>query len=131
MNAATMHCPVLPKRRRLARPGSVLSLQPLLDIMGGSDGLYLYYNLPGVRLENIALEFDSGVLSLQATARLAPLAGKIHALEFSDIEYESRLRVPAMIDVKRIAASLSNGSLRVFLPFPDKSAPIRIPVSQG
>ncbi|MDL2209800.1 Hsp20/alpha crystallin family protein [Desulfovibrio sp. OttesenSCG-928-O18] len=127
----TLHCPVLPNRRRLARPGSVLSAQPLLDIMERNDGVYLYYNLPGVRLEDIELELDGGVLSLQATARLAPLGGKVHALEFSDIMYESTLRVPAMVDVKRIEASFVNGSLRVFLPSPGKSAPVRIPVIQG
>lgn len=126
----SLHCPLLPNRRRLARPCSVLAVMPLLDVVELDGGLCLYCNMPGVAGEDVVLEFDQGVLSLKAEARLAPLPGKVHALEFSDIVYEAKVRIPAMVDMNRIEAVLADGSLRVYLPFPGKGAPVRIPVSQ-
>lgn len=126
-----LYCPLVPDRRRLARPGAVLAIRPLLDILERRDGFHLYCNLPGVTPEDIFLELDGDVLSLKASARLFPVAGKVHALEFSDIVYEARLRLPPTVDARRVTADFDNGCLCVTLPFPDAEGRVRIPVIRG
>ncbi len=108
----------------------VLTATPLMDLVEQDDGLRLYCTLPGVAPGGAAVTMDGEFLSVRAESRLAPIRGKVHALEFCDIVYEGKIRLPT-VDISRIEASIANGLLCVFLPFPPKKPPLRIPVSAG
>ena len=109
------------------RGDPLLTIAPLMDLVELPDGICLYCNLPGASLGDIAVTVDGEFLHVRAETFLPPIRGKIHALEFSDILYEGKIRLPA-VDAKRLEASLANGLLRVFMPFPPKTPPVRIPV---
>lgn len=110
--------------------GILLTATPLIDIVELEDGRCLYCNLPGVAPGEVEVTVDKEHLHIRAAARLTPFKGKIHALEFNDILYEGKVRIPA-VDSSRVEASLVNGLLRVFIPFPSLSTPVRIPVLAG
>ncbi len=104
-----------------------LTIPPLMDIVELPDGICLYCSLPGASLKDIVVTVDKGFLHVRAESFLPPIRGKVHALEFSDILYEGKIRLPA-VDFGKLDASLVNGLLRVFIPFPPKNPPVRIPV---
>lgn len=106
----------------------LLTTAPLMDLVELEDGCCLYCDLPGVGSDEVELTVDKESLHIRAAARLTPPRGKIHALEFNDIVYEGEVRIPA-VDPSRVEASLVNGLLRVFMPFPAPSTPVRIAVA--
>lgn len=108
----------------------LLSMPPLIDMMEMPEGVRLYCNLPGITADEVSLTVEGEFLYVRAEARFPPIRGKIHALEFSDTLYEGRILLPAG-DIGRMEASLSNGVLRIFIPFPSRKEAIRIPVTAG
>lgn len=107
-----------------------LTVIPLIDMVELPDGVCIYCNLPGAAPADVSLTVEGEFLFLRAEARYKPVPGKIHALEFCDTSYAGRILLPK-VDVDRAEASLSNGVLRIFMPFPPKTEPLRIPVAAG
>ncbi len=105
-------------------------VRPLTDLVENGEGLFVYCNLPGVSHEDLELSVDKGSLLLRGRTRFSCLPGKVQALEFGDVVYETRLSLPLAVDAPRIEASLRDGVLTVFLPFPRKGAQ-RIIVTRG
>ena len=108
---------------------STLAVTPLVDIVETTEGLCLFCNLPGVAPSDLTLTKEGEGLHIKGFAGIAPIPGKIHVLEFSDVLYETRVRISAQIDASHIKASYANGLLRVLLPHPAPTAPVQIPVS--
>lgn len=107
-----------------------LTVIPLIDMVELPDGACLYCNLPGAAPADVSLTAEGQFLFLRAEARYEPVPGKIHALEFCDTSYVGRILLPR-VDVDRAEASVCNGILRIFMPFPPKMEPARIPVAAG
>lgn len=105
----------------------LLTSIPLMDLVELPDGICLYCNLPGTTPDDVSVTVDGEFLHVRAESFPPPIRGKIHALEFSDIVYEGKVRLPA-VDAGGLEASLANGLLRVFMPFPPKTPGVRIPV---
>lgn len=104
--------PVFKKNVRSSRP----VLRPQLDVSSDDTGLHLYFNLPGVREEDVDLITHRGELRLRAERRLPSLKGRIHSFEFCDALFESVLSLPESVKISDIEASFSNGTLHVYLP---------------
>lgn len=107
-----------------------LTVIPLIDMVELPDGICLYCNLPGAAPGDVSLTVEGEFLFLRAEARYEPVQGKVHALEFWDTVYEGKLLLPE-VDAARAEASISNGVLRIFMPFAPRSEPVRIPVTAG
>ncbi|MCC8195053.1 MAG: Hsp20/alpha crystallin family protein [Deltaproteobacteria bacterium] len=105
----------------------LLTVSPLIDLVELPEGICLYCNLPGVLPENTDVTVEGNFLYIRAASRLEPIRGKVHALEFSDIFYEGKVLLPA-VDTTRVEATLSNGLLRIMMPFARETRPVRIPV---
>ena len=108
----------------------VLTVAPLIDMVELSDGVHLYCNLPNATPEAVAVTLEGKRLHIRAISRLLPIQGKIHALEFCDIVYEGTVLLPS-VDTTRIEAFLSNGLLRITMPFAPEAHLVRIPVTAG
>ena len=117
-------------RLMLDQEKPLLTTAPLADMVELPEGVCLYCNLPGMNPDDISVIVDGNFLCIRAESRLPPLKGKVHALEFCDILYEAKYVLPA-VDKDRIEASLVDGVLRVFMPFPSETKPFRIPVREG
>lgn len=115
-------------RNPAASAAPLPTASPLMDMVELAEGVCVYCDLPGATPGGISLTIDGNLLHIRAESRLSPLRGKVHAFEFSDIAYEGKIVLP-VIDVDRTEASFSNGLLRVMMPFPAASGPVRIPVA--
>ena len=108
-----------------------LRVRPLADLVEAENGLYLYCTVAGLALEDLRLEADAESLYLRGETNLGCLPGKVQALEFGDVIFEARYPLPCSVDGDNIEASLLDGVLSVFLPFPTVSPTHRVPVEQG
>ena len=107
-----------------------VTVSPQTDIVERAEGLFIYCNMPGVTEEALRISIEDTTLFIHGETAFGPMPqGRIHALEFDDVVFETRFPVPKTVDHSSIAASLRDGVLELFLPYPPKSVPRRIPVS--
>jgi HSP20 family molecular chaperone IbpA len=80
-------------------------------------------DVPGVPLENVAVEAHGQVLRFTAT-RIDDPGG-------APVRYERTLSLPQDIDAGAIDARLLNGVLDLLIPKPDQARPRRVAVTAG
>ncbi|MEZ4469246.1 MAG: Hsp20/alpha crystallin family protein [bacterium] len=97
-----------------------------VDVFGNDDGFVLVADLPGVRVEDLTVELDKGLLTVAGLRRLG-LDGENP--DTPTFEYRRRFQVPDEIDGERVAARLEHGVLTVTLPRAEAHKPRRIPIS--
>jgi len=108
------------------KPVSVLI--PSTDLYETEDGWVLEADLPGVTQDDLDIEFERGVLTLQAEARTGR-AGTLRHREFSPAVYRRRFRIGDRVDADRISAKLEHGVLTLDLPKAEAVKPRKIEVS--
>lgn len=116
---------------------------PAADILETTEGFELHLALPGVKKEAVTIDFLDGQLVVSG-ARPNPVAVKETAATAAEVTAETKpavavpealaapkfrrtetnygaftrsFRLPEMVNVKAIAAELTDGILRVMLPF--------------
>jgi HSP20 family molecular chaperone IbpA len=102
-------------------------LAPAVDIYETKDGLVVLADLPGVKLENVDVRVDEGVLTIEGRTSHNPAANPIYR-EFALASFFRQFQLPEQVDVAAIGASLDNGVLRVALPWAAKVKPRKIEV---
>jgi HSP20 family protein len=88
-------------------------------------------DMPSVKPEGVDIELKEGVLSIAGKVADAAQAGESLLLEYKQGSYFRSFRVTDTVDAGKIAASLSNGVLKVTLPKHEKAMPKKIPVTVG
>ena len=104
-----------------AAPQPSTSFVPAADIFETAAGYELHLALPGVAKEAVSLDFQEGQLVV-AGSRPAPAtegeeAPKLRRVETRFGEFSRTFRLPETVNVKGITAELTDGLLRVVLPF--------------
>jgi HSP20 family protein len=112
---------VLRDAQPAAAPQPSTSFVPAADIFETAAGYELHLALPGVAKEAVSLDFQEGQLVV-AGSRPAPAtegddAPKLRRVETRFGEFSRTFRLPETVNVKAITAELTNGLLRVVLPF--------------
>ena len=102
-------------------------LAPAVDIYETKDGLTVLADLPGVKLENVDLRVDDGVLTIEGRTSHNPAANPIYR-EFALASFFRQFQLPEQVDAAAINASLDHGVLRVDLPWAAKVKPRKIEV---
>ena len=102
-------------------PQPSTSFVPAADIFETAAGYELHLALPGVAKEAVTLDFQEGQLVVAGT-RSAPAtegenAPKLRRVETRFGEFSRTFRLPETVNVKAISAELTDGLLRVVLPF--------------
>jgi HSP20 family protein len=102
-------------------PGN--SFYPAADVLESAEGFELQLVLPGVAKEAVQLNFQDSQLVISGE-RKAPEATD-NAPRFRRVEtgygsFSRSFRLPDTVDVTAISAELTNGILRVTLPFDGK-----------
>lgn len=111
---------------RLARrPGGGRGMvaRPALRIRETPDAYHVSADVPGVPLENVAVEAHGQVLRFTAT--------RIDGAEAMPARYEQTLTLPQDIDAGAIDARLLNGVLDLVIPKPEQAKPRRVTVTAG
>lgn len=104
-----------------AIPQPSTSFVPAADIFETAQGFELHLALPGVAKDAVSIDFQDGQLVV-AGNRPAPAtegenAPALRRVETRFGEFRRAFRLPETVNVKAISAELTDGLLRLTLPF--------------
>jgi HSP20 family protein len=121
---------VLPEELRNAAPVWV----PALEVAERSDAYLIAVDLPGVREDQLELNFENNVLTLRGTKmssfpRTQEGTLRLHLAERQTGAFERSVRLPEFVEGDRIEAQFVDGVLHVTVPKSAAAQPRRIPVS--
>lgn len=102
----------------------VKTFVPQADVLEGPAGFELHLLLPGVAKEDVKIDFQDSQLTISGE-RKAPESTDEQAPKFRRVEsgygsFSRSFRLPDTVDVTAIEAELTNGILRLQLPFDSK-----------
>jgi HSP20 family protein len=111
----------------------VRNFSPAVDIVEAQDGFTLTADVPGATADGINVQFDCGVLTIEAAVRARNENPKTNFLfqEYGVGNYRRTFEINESIDAEKITAKVDNGVLTVSLPKEPKVQPKRIAVKQG
>lgn len=104
---------------------------PEMDLVESDDHYLLKADLPGMKQEDVAIEYSDGTLTISGE-RKAEYERKekgFFRLERSFGKFSRSLTLPEGIDPDKIAASFHDGVLDVTIPKPEARKPRRIEVA--
>lgn len=106
------------------------SFQPHVDIVEDSDGLTVLADMPGVRSEDVDIQFENGQLTI--FGRVAPRTidgARCMSQEYGVGDFQRSFQVSERVDSERITAALNNGVLTLRLPKTTAAKPRKIAVT--
>ena len=117
---------VATRQATLVRPKGVYA--PRVDVVETADELFLYADLPGVKSEDVSLDFKDGELILHAKCAPRFPDRRVVYAEYGVGDYHRRFRINESIDTERIDAAMMDGVLAIRLPKAEQAKPKRITV---
>ena len=106
---------------------------PPVDIVETKDKLVLTAELPGFTEEQIQINFEDGVLSIEGERRFEKESKdeSYHRVERSYGKFLRSFSLPANVDSQKISAVFTNGLLTIELPKREETKPKSIMVQIG
>jgi len=106
---------------------------PPVDIVETKDKLVLTAELPGFTEEQIQINFEDGVLSIEGERRFEKESKdeSYHRVERSYGKFLRSFSLPANVDSQKISAVFTNGLLTIELPKREETKPKSIKVQIG
>lgn len=101
---------------------------PQVDILELADELVLSLDLPGVKADDVDVQFERGELTVRAKREAKTRPGKLLFEEFAAGDYYRAFLISQDIAVGDITADLKQGVLTVHLPKAKPAQPQRISV---
>jgi HSP20 family protein len=121
--------PELAEVRRAERTRGGRAYRPNVDIFETSTELTLVADMPGVRGEDVDINFENGVLTIYGPVKERQPAGTQYLLnEFGIGDFYRTFEVGEAIDSGKIAAEYKDGVLTLHLPKVEAARPRRIAV---
>ncbi len=102
---------------------------PRVDIFETESELQLVADVPGVRPDDVDLNYEKGELVLHARVRPRPAADGVLLHEYDEGDFYRAFTIGEQIDASRIEAACKNGVLTVRLPKAEAARPRQIKVS--
>lgn len=115
----------------LAQTRQEMSWAPAIDVKEDAQAFYLDADLPGISREDIKLELEEGVLTLNAERKLEE-AGEGADWRWVGRRYGSftrRFRLPRNADADAISAEYKDGVLQITLPKSAASASKQVSIA--
>lgn len=108
------------------------TLRPLVTIIEEENGFTLTAELPGVPKENVQVNVENNVLSLEGEIRLStPEQMESTHAEVSTAKYKRAFTLSRELDPSKIEASQRDGVLTLRIPKAEHAQPRRIEVQVG
>ena len=103
---------------------------PAVDISERKDAYVVTVELPGVKLEDLDIAFQDGLLTIQGERRLAPDSAdeQPHLIERRYGLFRRSITLPPHVKADAIEASLEDGVLQTVVPKAEEAKPKRIEV---
>jgi len=102
-------------------------IRPAVDIFETEEGLTLVADLPGVDKEELKIDLDQGLLTVQANGK-SLMNGDLIRREFLHGSFYRQFRLSDEIDSENIVAEMKNGVLTLLLPKSESARPRRIEI---
>lgn len=126
---ATEKKEIEPQEGEFTREGVYFS--PAVDIFETEKEMVLLVDMPGVSTDHVDIDLNENVLSIVGKTLPESAAGDELLREYRTGNYYRSFRVADTIDQGNIAASMTDGVLKLVLPKSEKAAPRKIQVSVG
>ena len=101
---------------------------PRFDIWETEDELILYGDMPGVKSENLDIQFENNQLVIHGRACPRYEGRKFVHAEYGIGDFHRSFTIGETIDASKISAELSGGVLTLHLPKSEKVKPRKIKV---
>lgn len=102
--------------------------RPDVDILEGDDELTIKADVPGVKAEDIGIDFEDGTLTIRAKVQPRQDGTEYLIREYGIGDYYRSFRVSETIDASKISAEYADGVLTLHLPKSESSKPRKIGV---
>jgi HSP20 family protein len=106
---------------------------PALDIAEGKDAYLVTVELPGVKLDDLDITMEDGLLTIQGERHFANDSSEeqFHRVERSSGAFRRSITLPAHVEADAVEASMEDGVLRIVVPKAKEAKPKRIQVTSG
>jgi HSP20 family protein len=106
---------------------------PALDIAERTDAYLITVELPGVKLDDLQITMEDGLLTIQGERQVTSESSKeqYHRVERSSGAFRRSITLPAHVMADAVEASMEDGVLRILVPKADEAKPTRIQVTPG
>jgi HSP20 family protein len=106
---------------------------PALDIAERKDAYLVTVELPGVKLDDLQITLEDGLLTIQGERHFAHDSSKeqVHRVERSSGAFRRAITLPAHVMADEVEASIEDGVLRILVPKAEEAKPKRIQVNPG
>lgn len=111
-----------------ARDQRRVTYTPQVDVLELPEELVLYLDMPGVRSDDVSIDFERGELTVRARREVPVPAGKRLIEEHVAGDYYRAFLISQDIAADRISAELKHGVLTVHLPRADSAQPRKVVV---
>ena len=92
------------------------SVSPPVDVFENAEELLLVADVPGVGAGGIDVRVENDMLTLEARRMPSKDESPALAREYDEVDFSTRVRIPAGIDTANISAEAKNGTVLVRLP---------------
>lgn len=114
-------------------PSSARPWSPSVDIAENENELTLTADLPGVKMDDLDIKIEEGVLTLSGARKFEneEKKGSYHRIERAYGSFRRAFSLPETVDPEKVAAHFDNGVLKVSLPKKEVAKPRSIKVNVG
>jgi HSP20 family protein len=103
---------------------------PPVDVAETQEKILVRAEVPGMRQEDISIEFDNGVLTLRGERKLEKSEGVTwHRVERIYGNFSRSFTLPRTVDPEKISASYRDGILEVDVPKREEAKPRHIKIA--
>ncbi|HTE86237.1 MAG TPA: Hsp20/alpha crystallin family protein [Dehalococcoidia bacterium] len=116
-----------------SRGSETATFAPAMDVREDKDGYTVQVSLPGVKPEDVNIQYEQGVLTISGETRAETEReeGTFHIRERRHGRFGRSVTLPNAVDADRADASFEHGVLDLRMPRAEESKPRRIAVHAG
>jgi HSP20 family protein len=116
-----------------ATGAATLAWAPALDIAERKDAYLVTVELPGVKLDDLEITLEDGMLTIQGERHFTDDASdqNFHRVERRYGSFRRSITLPAHVVADEVEASIEDGVLRILVPKAEEAKPKRIQVNPG
>jgi HSP20 family protein len=106
---------------------------PALDISERKDAYLVTVELPGVKLDDLTITLEDGMLTIQGERHFADESSEqqFHRIERRYGSFRRAITLPAHVMADAVEASVEDGVLQILVPKAEEAKPKRIQVRPG
>ncbi len=118
---------------RTEEEGLSSSWLPAADVAETKDHLTFSFEVPGFKQEDLKLNVESGVLSLEGERKFEGETAEknYHRVERAYGRFSRSFSLPVNLDASNVSANLTDGVLTVSFPKKEEAKPKSIPIGSG